>query len=52
MGRDKVILMMNKYTASERKVDLYDIWGGFTLLIVGMKNEEGKTKSVHTLYKV
>ena len=38
--------MMNKYTASERKVDLYDIGDGLTLKNIVTKNESGKTKAV------
>lgn len=41
-------LMMNKYTASERKVDLYGIGDGMTLMNIVTKNENGKTKAVHT----
>ena len=39
-------LMMNKYTSSERKVDLYDIGDGLTLMNIVTKNEAGKTKVV------
>ena len=37
-----------KYTASDRKVDLYDIGDGLTLLNIVTENEAGKTKAVHT----
>lgn len=40
--------MMNKYKPSERKVNLYDIGDGFTLMNIVIKNEAGKTKAVHT----
>ena len=40
--------MTNKYAASERKVDLYDIGNGMTLMNIVTKNESGKTKAVHT----
>ena len=39
---------MNKYKPSERKVDLYDIGDGLTLVNIVTKNEAGKTKAVHT----
>ncbi|MBQ7614379.1 MAG: hypothetical protein IJU77_04995 [Butyrivibrio sp.] len=39
---------MNKYKPSERKVDLYDIGDGLTLMNIVIKNEAGKTKAVHT----
>ena len=39
---------MNKYKPSERKVDLYDIGDGLTLMNIVTKNEAGKTKAVHT----
>ena len=40
--------MMKKYTAAERKVDLYDIGDGLTLMNIVIKNEAGKTKAVYT----
>ena len=40
--------MMNKYTASERKADLYDIGDGLTLMNIVTKNVSGKIKAVHT----
>ena len=40
--------MMDKYTSSERKVDVYDIGDGLTLMNIVTKNEAGKTKAVHT----
>lgn len=40
--------MMNKYTASERKVDLYDIGDGLTLMNIVTKNENGRIRAVHT----
>ena len=39
---------MNKYKTSERKVDLYDIGDGLTLMNIVTKNEAGKIKAVHT----
>ncbi|WP_155838131.1 hypothetical protein [Butyrivibrio sp. FCS014] len=42
--------MMNKYTASERETDLYDIGEGLTLMNIVTKNEAGNTKAVHTYY--
>ncbi len=41
-------MLMKKYVASERKVDLYDIGDGLTLMNIVIKNEAGKTKSVYT----
>ena len=39
---------MRKYKASERKVDLYDIGDGLTLMNVIEKNPEGKIASIGT----
>jgi len=36
---------MTKYKASERKVDLYDIGDGLTLMNVIIKNQDGKMAS-------
>ena len=39
--------MMNKYNPSERKVDLFDIGDGLTLMNIITKNDDGKMKEVH-----
>ena len=39
---------MIKYKAAERKVDLYDIGNGLTLMNVILKNQNGKMKSIDT----
>ena len=39
---------MIKYKASERKVDLYDIGDGLTLMNIILKNEDGKMRSIDT----
>ena len=39
---------MIKYKTSERKVDLYDIGDGLTLMNVILKNEDGKMRSIDT----
>ena len=40
--------MMEKYSASERRVDLYDVGDGLTMMNVLVKNGEGKLKRVDT----
>lgn len=39
---------MEKYQASQRKVDLYDIGNGYTLMNIVIKNDEGKIQCVDT----
>ncbi len=39
---------MKKYKASERKVDVYDIGGGLTLMNAIIKNQDGKMASIDT----
>ena len=39
---------MVKYKCSERKVDLYDIGDGLTLMNIIEKNENGQMKSIDT----
>lgn len=39
---------MIKYKTSERKVDLYDIGNGLTLMNVILKNQDGKMMSIDT----
>ena len=39
---------MIKYKASQRKVDLYDIGDGLTLMNIVQKNEEGKMCEINT----
>jgi hypothetical protein len=39
---------MIKYKASERRVDLYDIGDGLTLMNIILKNDEGKMQEVHS----
>lgn len=39
---------MIKYKASERRVDLYDIGDGLTLMNIILKNGEGKMQEVHS----
>ncbi len=39
---------MKKYTSSQRRVDLYDIGDGLTLMNVIIKNKEGKLDAVDT----
>lgn len=39
---------MKKYNASQKRVDLYDIGEGLTLMNVLIKNEEGKLDSIDT----
>ena len=39
---------MIKYKASQRKVDLYDIGDGLTLMNIILKNEDGKMREVNT----
>ena len=39
---------MIKYKASQRRVDLYDIGNGLTLMNIILKNDEGKMCEVHT----
>lgn len=39
---------MIKYKASDRKVDLYDIGDGLTLMNIILKKEDGKMKSIDT----
>ncbi len=38
---------MIKYKASQRRVDLYDIGDGLTLMNVILKNDEGKMQEVY-----
>ena len=40
--------MMEKYPASSRKVDLYDIGDGLTLMNIVVKNDQGKIRKVDT----
>jgi len=40
--------MMKKYTASQKKVELYDIGMGLSLMNVLTKNEDGKLDRVDT----
>lgn len=39
---------MIKYKSSERKVDMYDIGDGLTLMNIIEKNENGQMKSIDT----
>lgn len=39
---------MIKYKASRRRVDLYDIGDGLTLMNIIVKNDEGKMQEVHS----
>jgi len=39
---------MIKYKASQRRVDLYDIGDGLTLMNIILKNDEGKMQEVHS----
>ena len=39
---------MIKYKASERKVDLYDIGDGLTLININLKNQDGQMMSIDT----
>ena len=39
---------MIKYKASERKVDLYDIGDGLTLMNIILKNQDGQIRSIDT----
>ncbi len=39
---------MRKYKTSERRVDLFDIGDGLTLMNVILKNEEGKMMAIDT----
>ena len=39
---------MIKYKASGRRVDLYDIGDGLTLMNIILKNDEGKMQEVHS----
>lgn len=39
---------MIKYKASERKVDLYNIGDGLTLMNIILKNQDGKMMSIDT----
>ncbi len=39
---------MKKYTASQRRADLYDIGDGLTLMNIISKNSEGKMQSIDT----
>lgn len=39
---------MKKYKAAERKVDLYDIGDGLTLMNVILKNQDGRMMSIDT----
>lgn len=39
---------MIKYKAAERKVDLYDIGDGLTLMNVILKNQDGRMMSIDT----
>ncbi|MGN0276691.1 MAG: hypothetical protein ACI4CZ_05805 [Hominisplanchenecus sp.] len=39
---------MIKYKATERKVDLYDIGDGLTLMNVILKNQDGRMMSIDT----
>ena len=39
---------MKKYKASQRRVDLYDIGDGLTLMNIILKNKEGKMSEVHS----
>ena len=38
---------MIKYKASQRRVDMFDIGDGFTLMNVILKNDEGKMQEIH-----
>ncbi len=39
---------MIKYKTTERKVDLYDIGDGLTLMNVILKNQDGRMRSIDT----
>jgi len=39
---------MRKYKSTERKIDLYDIGNGLTLMNIIWKNEDGKMMSIDT----
>ena len=39
---------MIKYQVAQRRVDLYDIGDGLTLMNIILKNEYGKMREVHT----
>ena len=39
---------MIKYKAAQRRVDLYDIGDGLTLMNIILKNEEGKIREIHS----
>lgn len=39
---------MIKYKASQRRVDLYDIGDGLTLMNIILKNDAGKMQEVHS----
>ena len=39
---------MIKYKTSERRVDLYNIGDGLTLMNIILKNDEGKMQEVHS----
>ena len=39
---------MIKYKASQRRVDLYDIGDGLTLMNIIVKNDEGKMQEIHS----
>ena len=45
-AREKESLVIIKYKASERKVDLYDIEDGLTLMNVILKNQDGKMTAI------
>lgn len=39
---------MKKYTASQRRTDLYDIGNGLTLMNIITKNSDGKMQAIDT----
>lgn len=39
---------MRKYKSTERKIDLYDIGNGLTLMNIIWKNQDGKMTSIDT----
>lgn len=39
---------MRKYKSNERRIDLYDIGNGLTLMNIILKNQNGKMKSIDT----
>lgn len=39
---------MKKYKNTERKIDLYDIGNGLTLMNIIWKNQEGKMSTINT----